>query len=107
VNSPVVTRPLVAAGVLAAVSLGAAWAPGAAGYTQPSRVLVVVAVALTLLAVRRGTPALLDAAAAAGAVGVLLGGLHPSPGRLALAAAVGCLLVARRPVHRSGGRPTA
>ena len=95
-------RWAAAAGVLAAVSLGLLWAPGAAGATQPSRVLAVAAVVLVVLAVRGARPALLPVAAVVAAIGVVLGGIDPSPGRLALAGAVVCLLGAVRASGRAG-----
>ena len=99
-------RWVAAGGVLAAISLGLPWAPGAPGSTQPSRVLVVTALVLVVLALRRGRPVLLPAAAAVAAGGVVLGGLDSSPGRLALAVAVFCLLGAVRATRRTGAHPT-
>ncbi|MEU2347729.1 hypothetical protein [Modestobacter sp. NPDC049651] len=89
-------RWLAAAGLLAAASLGLAWAPGAPGLTQPSRVLVVAVLALVVLVRRTGRTALLPAAAAVAVLGAVLGGFAASPGRLALAAAAVCLLGAVR-----------
>jgi len=91
---------LVAAAVLAGASLGLPWSGQLAGAAHPARVAVVAAVLLAVTGLRTGRDRLLTAAAAAGGVGVLLGGLEPSPGRLALAAAVGCLLLRDRPSGR-------
>ncbi|MGY1839332.1 MULTISPECIES: hypothetical protein [unclassified Modestobacter] len=93
---------LGAAALLGVAALGLSWGfgPGAA---HPARVAVVLGLVLAVAAVRTGRDRLLLAAVAAGAVGVLLGGPDPTPGRLALAAATGCLLA-----HRAARRaPTA
>ncbi|MGY1843320.1 hypothetical protein [Modestobacter sp. SYSU DS0875] len=89
---------LGAAAVLGVAALGLSWGavPGAA---HPARVAVALGLVLAVAAVRTGRDRLLLAAVAASAVGVLLGGPDPAPGRLALAAAAGCLLV-----HRAGRR---
>ncbi len=90
-----------AAAILALLSLGLPWSPLTTGAWAPSRVAIVVTVALVVVGLRTGRERLLPMAAAAGLAGVLLGGLTPSPGRLALAAAVGCLVVGLR----ASGRP--
>ncbi|MQA35431.1 hypothetical protein [Modestobacter roseus] len=92
---------LAAAAVLAVAALGLSWGP-VAGAGHPARVAVVLAAVLAVAAVRSGGDRLLLAAVAAGAVGVLLGGPDPTPGRVALAAATGCLLL-----HRTARRTPA
>jgi hypothetical protein len=87
---------LTTAGVLAVVSLGLPWSPGTAGSGAPSRVAIVAAIALVGLGLTRGRARLLPFAVLAGAAGLLLGGITASPGRLALAAAVACLVVGLR-----------
>ncbi|MGY1855706.1 hypothetical protein [Modestobacter sp. SYSU DS0290] len=91
---------LLAAGLLGPAALGLPWG-SVTGAAHPARVAIVLGLVLAVAAVRTGRDGLLLAAAAAGAVGVLLGGLDPTPGRLALAAATGCLLL-----HRGGRRAT-
>ena len=91
---------LVAAAVLAGASLGLPWGGQLAGAAHPARVAVLAAVLLAVTGLRTGRGRLLTAAAAAGGVGVLLGGLEPSPGRLVLAAAVVCLLLGGRTAGR-------
>ncbi len=90
---------LAAAGALAVLSLGLPWGllPGTA---HPARVAVLGAVALVLVALRTGRPRLLTAGAAVAGVGVLLGGVDATPGRLALAAATACLVAVAVPVIR-------
>lgn len=79
-----------AAALLAVAALGLPWGqlPGAA---HPARVAVVAALALAAAGLRTGRDRLVTAAAGAGVLGVLIGGPDPTPGRLALAAAVLCL----------------
>jgi hypothetical protein len=91
----------VVAAALAVVSLGLPWSGQLAGAAHPARVAVVAALALAAAGLRTGRNGLLGAAAAAGAGGVLLGGPDPSTGRLALAGAVVCLVLA----CRASGRP--
>ena len=86
----------VAAAVLAVVSLGLPWSGQLAGAAHPARVAVVAGLVLAAAGLRTGRDHLLTAAGAAGAVGVLLGGVDPSPGRLALAGAVACLVLGCR-----------
>ena len=90
---------LVAAAVLAVASLGLPWTGQLAGAAHPARVAVVAAVAFAVAGLRSGHHRLLTAAAGAGAVGVVLGGPDPTPGRLALAAAVACLLLGTHPLR--------
>jgi hypothetical protein len=87
---------LAAAGALAVLSLGLPWSPGTAGTGEPARVAIVGAVVLVVLGTTRGRHRLLPVAVLVGTAGVLVGGLSPSPGRLALAAAVACLVVGLR-----------
>lgn len=82
--------------MLAVVSLGLPWGPLTAGTAVPSRVAVTAGIALVVLGLARGRDRLLSVAVLVGAGGVLLFGLSPSPGRLALAAAVGCLAAGLR-----------
>ncbi|MCU1607764.1 MAG: rane protein of unknown function [Modestobacter sp.] len=89
------TAGILAVG-LAVVSLGLTWSPGTAGTGTPARVAIVAAIALVGLGLTRGRAGLLPVAVLVGAVGVVLGGVTPSPGRLVLAAAVACLAVGLR-----------
>jgi hypothetical protein len=91
---------LVAAGLCAAAALGLPWSvvlTGAGspavltGAGSPARVAIAVAVVLTVVGLRSGRDRLATYAVLAGAAGVLSGGLSPSPGRIALVLAVGCL----------------
>ncbi|WP_222195655.1 hypothetical protein [Modestobacter italicus] len=91
---------LLAASVCAAGALGLSWSGQLAGAAHPARVLVVAAVLLTVVGWQRGRDQLLTAALAAAGVGVLLGGLDASPGRLALGAAAACLVLAGRAAGR-------
>jgi hypothetical protein len=91
----------VAAAVLAVLALGLPWTGSLAGAAHPARVAVVTALVLAGAGLRTGRDRLVTAAAVAGTVGVLLGGLDPTPGRLALAGAVACLLLG---VRASGRR---
>ena len=104
------SRRLAAAAVCAAASLGLPWAvvltgtgtPAVlTGGQTPARVAVVAAVVLVGAGLRSGEDGLLRLAVLAGAVGVLSGELSPSPGRVALVLAVGCLVAALR----ADGRP--
>lgn len=92
---------LGAAGLLAALSLGLPWSGLTTGADSPSRVAIVLAAFLVCAGLRTGRDRLLPLAGAVGVIGVLWGGLAPSPGRLALAAAVGCLVTGLR----ADGRP--
>jgi hypothetical protein len=92
---------LVAAAVLVVAALGLPWTGAPAGTAHPARVAVIAAVVLAVGGLRTGRDSLVTGAVGAGMVGVLLGGLDPTPGRLALAGAVACLLVGAR---RSGRR---
>ncbi|MGY5883052.1 hypothetical protein [Modestobacter lacusdianchii] len=91
---------LLAAAVCAAGALGLSWSGQLAGAAHPARVLVVAAVLLTVAGWRQGRDQLLTAAVVSAAVGLLLGGLDASPGRLALAAAAACLVLAGRAAGR-------
>lgn len=79
------------AGVLALASLGLPWAGQLSGAAHPARVAVVAALALAVVGLRRRQEQWLTAAFAAACVGVLLGGLDASSGRVALAGAATCL----------------
>ena len=85
---------LLAAAASAVGALGLAWSGQLPGAAHPARVAVVAAVVLAVVGWRRGQDRLLTAAVGAAAVGVLLGGLDASPGRLALVAAATCLVLA-------------
>ena len=93
---------LVAAAVLAAASLGLPWAGQLSGAASPARIAVAAGLVLAAVGLRTGRHRLLTAAAGVGLAGVLLGGPDPAPGRLALAAAVGCLLLGRRLATSTG-----
>jgi hypothetical protein len=82
--------------LLAVASLGLPWSGQLAGAASPSRVAVVAGLALAGVGLRTGRDRLLAAAAAAGAAGVLIGGVDPAPGPLALAGAVACLILGCR-----------
>ncbi|MBB3677301.1 hypothetical protein [Modestobacter versicolor] len=84
------------AAVLAVAALGLPWSGQLAGAAHPARVAVVAGLLLAVVGLRTGRERLLAAAAGAGAVGVLLGGVDASPGRLALAGAVACLALGCR-----------
>jgi len=86
--------PVVGA-VLAVVSLGLSWGGAVSGAAHPARVAVVGALVLAAAAWRTGRARLLDAALVVGAVGLLVGGVDASPGRLVFATALGCLLRVR------------
>jgi hypothetical protein len=102
-----------AAVLLAVASLGLPWNGQLAGAASPARVAVVAGLVLAGAGLRTGRDRLLAAAAAVGGAGVLIGGLEPAPGRLALAGAVACLvlgcraagrrLLPARPVRSSAG----
>ncbi|MCW2510870.1 MAG: rane protein of unknown function [Modestobacter sp.] len=92
---------LLAGGVLAVAALGLPWTGQLAGAAHPARVAVVAGLVLAVAGLRTGRDRLLTAAVGAGAVGVLLGGLDPTPGRLALAGAVACLVLG---CHATGRR---
>jgi hypothetical protein len=94
---------LGAAAVLAVASLGLPWSAELSGAASSARVAVVAGLALAAVGLRTGRDRLLTAAAAVGAAGVLLDGPDTAPGRLALLAAVGCLLAGTRRPGRSGG----
>jgi hypothetical protein len=87
---------LAMAGALAVLSLGLPWSPSTIGTGAPARVAIVAAIVLVALGVTRGRDRLLPVAVLVGAAGVLVGGLSPSPGRVALAAAVACLVAGLR-----------
>jgi hypothetical protein len=82
---------MLGAAVLAVAALGLPWTGQLPGAASPARVAIVAGLLLAVAGLRTGRDRLLTAAGIAGAVGVLLGGLDPTPGRLALAASVGCL----------------
>jgi hypothetical protein len=92
---------LVAAAVLAAASLGLPWAGQLSGAASPARIAVAAGLVLAAVGLRTGRHRLLTAAAGVGLVGVLLGGPDAQPGRLALAAAIGCLVLGARRVGSS------
>jgi hypothetical protein len=87
---------LSAAGMLAVLALGLPWSPDLLGAAAPARVAVAAAVGLVVAGLARRADRLLTLAVPVGAAGVLLGGLTPSSGRLALAAAVVCLAAGLR-----------
>ena len=91
---------LVAGGVLAVAALGLPWTGQLAGAAHPARVAVVAGLVLAVAGLRTGRDRLLTAAVGAGAVGVLLGGPDATPGRLALAGAVACLVLGCRATGR-------
>ena len=91
---------LLAAAGCAAAALGLPWSGQLAGAAHPARVAVVVGVLLAVAGWRSGRDRLLAAAVAVAGAGVLLGGLDPSPGRLALVVAVACLLLGCRAAGR-------
>jgi hypothetical protein len=93
----------VAAAVLAVAALGLPWTGQLSGAASPARVAVVGGLVLAAAGLRTRRHRLLLAAAGAGLAGVLLGGPEPAPGRLALAAAVGCLLLGARRTRSSAG----
>jgi membrane protein implicated in regulation of membrane protease activity len=90
----------LAGAVLAAAALGLPWSGQLSGAAHPARVAIVAGLVLAVAGLRSGRDRLVTAAAAAGAVGVLLGGVDPTAGRLALAGAVACLLLGRRSAGR-------
>jgi hypothetical protein len=92
---------LAAGACLAAASLGLPWAGALTGADVSARVAVVAAVALAVAGLRSGRDRLLTAALGAVVVGVLLDGVGAAPGRVALAAAGGCLVLGAR----AAGRP--
>ena len=82
--------------VRAVAALGLPWTGQLAGAAHPARVAVVAGLVLAGAGLRSGRDRLLTAAVGAGVVGVLLGGVDPAPGRVALAGAVVCLVVGCR-----------
>jgi hypothetical protein len=90
----------LAGAVLAVASLGLPWTGQLAGAAHPARVAVVTGLVLAAAGLRTRRDRLVTAAAGAGVVGVLLGGPDPTPGRLALAAAVACLVLGCRAAGR-------
>jgi hypothetical protein len=92
---------LAAAGVCTAAALGLPWSAVLTGAQVPARVAVVAAVVLVCAGLRTGRDRLLSLAVLAGVAGALSGGLSPSPGRVALVLAVGCLIAGLR----ADGRP--
>jgi hypothetical protein len=99
---------LTAAGLLAGASLGLPWAGELTGAELPARVAVALGAALAVAGLRTGRERVTVAAAAVGAAGALVGGglTQPvgSPGRLALAAAVVCLVLGARSLDPGGVR---
>ena len=91
---------LAAAAGGAAAALGLPWSGQLPGAAHPARVAVVVAVLLAVAGWRSGRDRLLTAAVAVAGAGLLLGGPDASPGRLALLAAAGCLVLACRAAGR-------
>jgi hypothetical protein len=99
---------LLAAAGGATAALGLPWSGQLPGAAHPARAAVVVGVLLAVAGWRSGRDRLLTAAVVVGGVGVLLGGLDASPGRLALLAGVGCLVLGCRAAGRRllpAGRP--
>lgn len=99
------------AGLLALASLGLPWSGQLSGAGHPARVAVVAAVALAVVGLRRRQDQWLTAALVAAGVGLLLGGIDASSGRVALAAAATCLVLGCRaaghrlvPSRWAGGR---
>jgi hypothetical protein len=90
----------LASAVLAVASLGLPWAGRLSGAEHPARVAIVAGLVLAGLGLRRDGGRELTAAVGAGVVGVLLGGLDATPGRVALAAAVVCLVLGCRVAGR-------
>ncbi|MCZ2822941.1 MULTISPECIES: hypothetical protein [unclassified Modestobacter] len=84
------------AAALALASLGLPWAGQLSGAGHPARVAVLAALALAVMGLRRGEDRWLTAALAAAGVGLLLGGLDASSGRMALAGAAVCLVLGCR-----------
>jgi hypothetical protein len=101
-------RWLLAAAVLAGASLGLPWAGDLIGAELPARVAVTLGAALAMAGLRTGRDRLTVAAVVVGAVGAVVGGglTQPagSPGRLALAAAVVCLVLGARAGSPGGVR---
>jgi hypothetical protein len=103
---------LLAGAALALAALGLPWDAQLTGAAHPARVAVVAALVLGTAGLRTGRDLLLTTALAAGIAGVLLGGADAAPGRLALAGAVGGLVLGCRAGGRSllprrGVRPAA
>jgi len=90
----------LAGALLSVAALGLPWAGQLTGAAHPARVAVVAALVLAAGGLRTGRDRLLTAAAAVGVVGVLMGGLDPTPGRVALAGAVACLVLGCRATGR-------
>ncbi|MCZ2806988.1 hypothetical protein O2W18_17925 [Modestobacter sp. VKM Ac-2983] len=84
------------AAALALASLGLPWAGQLSGAGHPARVAVLAALALAVVGLRRGEDRWLTAALAAAGVGLLIGGLDASSGRMALAGAAVCLVLGCR-----------
>jgi hypothetical protein len=94
-------RPWAVAGAaLAVASLGLPWTGQLSGAQHPARVAVVAALVLAVAGLRSGRDGLLSAALGAGVVGVLVGGVDATPGRLAFAGAVACLVLGCRAAGR-------
>jgi hypothetical protein len=91
----------LAGAALAVAALGLPWTGQLAGAAHPARVAVVAGLVLATAGLRTGRDRLLTAAVGAGGVGVLLGGLDATPGRLALAGAVCAVLLGCRAAGRS------
>lgn len=86
----------LAGAALAVASLGLPWTGQLPGAAHPARVAVVAGLVLAVAGLRSGRDRLVTAAVVAGVVGVLIGGVDATAGRLALAGAVACLLLGRR-----------
>jgi hypothetical protein len=86
----------LAGAVLAVAALGLPWTGQLPGAASPARVAIVAGLVLAGAGLRTGRDRLVTAAVVAGVVGVLLGGVDPTPGRLALAGAVACLVLGGR-----------
>jgi len=90
----------LAAAVLAVAALGLPWTGQLPGAASPARVAVVAGLLLAVGGLRTGRDSLVRAALGVAVVGVLLGGVDASPGRLALAAAATCLVLGWRAAGR-------
>jgi hypothetical protein len=90
----------LAGAALAVAALGLPWSGQLPGAAHPARVAIVAALVLAAAGLRSGRDRLVTAAVVAGVVGVLIGGVDATAGRLALAGAVACLLLGRRAAGR-------
>ena len=90
----------LAAGGLAVAAVGLPWTGQLPGAASPARVAVVAGLLLAVVGLRTGRDSLVRAALGAAVVGVVLGGVQASPGRLALAAGAACLVLGCRAAGR-------